>query len=937
MTVFTGNKDSESLIRIDLSPEIEATAIRIHPKKSFVQPCLRIEIIGCAAGVKRCEVDHLASCDFQRVCTDQTGLIASLGHPGKYPQRSSCTWNIITDQGSYIYLSFINFDIPSLGECDSTSVIVYNGDTENEESEIDHFCNDRRPPDTILSDYNHILVVLQSGAEDAGSGFIANYAQHRVNSTIAPGDRCQEGWSYFKGSCYVVVDNANTLSWFNAEEMCQEEGAHLVSIRDEQDMDFVHSLIINSLQDHVTPPLNIFIGLKLNQEEWSQRWTDGRPMSYTDWHTPIDDEGWTERQPDGGILELCVRIVMRNFHSTNHWHDIPCVSRNEAGQYICMKQLTDVISNRAFGNLSREGSCPDNLIKCTNGECRHRTLACDTRSVCLPEEECEAKEAMTYLSTILQGQCRQQEYQCARSGECISVSFLCDFKKHCADGSDEEECDYPSCTGDEFQCANGQCISASSRCDLIVDCLSGSDEDMCTDSSVGFQCYDGRWLPAHAQCDGQRDCAGKNWEDETAECGIYQFNFTCGAGLMTCNNGACVEETQRCLYGKDKYGFPLGCRDATHLQDCDIYCPSGTLRCPGSYCIPIENRCDDVIDCPNGEDEAGCDDILCPGYYRCQGYRKCLELSQLCDDVKQCPDGDDELFCDVSCPPGCSCSGLTLICIGTTWNQDAAKLIPDSMRQITLVGVAAMDTVSGDEEQTIGSRLFLELSSMKFLITLNISENFIAQIDKDTFDGTINLRILYLAHNLVSSITNGTFIHLSRLRYLDLSANPLTYIEPGAFLNLNSLNYLNMQDTKLRDTTENTFSPLVALSIFYSDNYLYCCLIKNLESITECLPEPDQFSSCADLMRNDVLRVFMWILGTSALFGNTFVFYERVRSSGQSRLRDIARVQNFMVGNLAVADGIMGIYMLIIASADVNYRDRYAYHAEEWQKALFVR
>ncbi len=37
---------------------------------------------------------------------------------------------------------------------------------------------------------------------------------------------------------------------------------------------------------------------------------------------------------------------------------------------------------------------------------------------------------------------------------------------------------------------------------------------------------------------------------------------------MKCKNGACLEETQRCLYGKDKYGFPIGCRDATHLQDC---------------------------------------------------------------------------------------------------------------------------------------------------------------------------------------------------------------------------------------------------------------------------------------------------------------------------------------------------------------------------------
>ena len=48
--------------------------------------------------------------------------------------------------------------------------------------------------------------------------------------------------------------------------------------------------------------------------------------------------------------------------------------------------------------------------------------------------------AGAYLSAILQGQCQSWEYQCKRSGECVPISFLCDFKRHCEDGSDEEEC-----------------------------------------------------------------------------------------------------------------------------------------------------------------------------------------------------------------------------------------------------------------------------------------------------------------------------------------------------------------------------------------------------------------------------------------------------------------------------------------------------------------
>ena len=35
-------------------------------------------------------------------------------------------------------------------------------------------------------------------------------------------------------------------------------------------------------------------------------------------------------------------------------------------------------------------------------------------------------------------------------------------------------------------------------------------------------------------------------------------------------------------------------------------CVDGTLKCPGSYCIDIEHICNNVMDCPNGEDEHGC-------------------------------------------------------------------------------------------------------------------------------------------------------------------------------------------------------------------------------------------------------------------------------------------------------------------------------------------
>ena len=72
---------------------------------------------------------------------------------------------------------------------------------------------------------------------------------------------------------------------------------------------------------------------------------------------------------------------------------------------------------------------------------------------------------------------------------------------------------------------------------------------------------------------------------------------------------------------------------------------SDTLKCPGAYCIGVQHRCDGTMDCPNGEDEANCNDYTCPGYYRCRGQLFCIPLDKVCDGLKQCPQGDDEMFC----------------------------------------------------------------------------------------------------------------------------------------------------------------------------------------------------------------------------------------------------------------------------------------------------
>ena len=80
-----------------------------------------------------------------------------------------------------------------------------------------------------------------------------------------------------------------------------------------------------------------------------------------------------------------------------------------------------------------------------------------------------------------------------------------------------------------------------------------------------------------------------------------------------------------------------------------------------------------------------------------------------------------------------------------------------------------------------------------------------------------------------------------------------------------------------------------------------------------------------------------WIFGVSAFIGNGFVIGWRICPHPGRKQRSANRAQSILVTNLAIADGLMGVYMLIIASADVYYRDQYAYFAEAWQTSLICK
>ena len=81
-------------------------------------------------------------------------------------------------------------------------------------------------------------------------------------------------------------------------------------------------------------------------------------------------------------------------------------------------------------------------------------------------------------------------------------------------------------------------------------------------------------------------------------------------------------------------------------------------------------------------------------------------------------------------------------------------------------------------------------------------------------------------------------------------------------------------------------------------------------------------------MKNRGVQVCVWILGLTALLGNLFVILIRVV------VKEDNKVHSFLLTNLGMSDLLMGIYLLIIASKNVQWQGEYFLHDFKWRSGV---
>ena len=540
------------------------------------------------------------------------------------------------------------------------------------------------------------------------------------------------------------------------------------------------------------------------------------------------------------------------------------------------------------------------LTKCPDDEVVHMFLSCFPHNVCGEDDVSACNLHHTDGATTT------PSFTCEDGVTQVSYTLLCDFRHDCPDFTDEIFCRHPHC--DAFACSNGQCVSLNRQCDMVKDCTDSSDEQQCE---------------------------------------VYRSSRQGPPGDIPSPVLIDFEPTLRYL-------------SAVAMNSSEP-CPDTHYRCPGEFndCLPVYTRCNGWYDCVGHEDEEGCDNITCPGYYRCFTSDICVHADHLCDGWPHCPKHDDEWLCNVTCPSGCICHGLAFLCSSHSslhhypqiryLNAQDSKITPShfamnsylvylNLANCSLINLPAIFfsnlkflDLSRNFIEVVNISIFAGLENLQ---TVSFSKNPLSHIhgDRDSSVQQTTLKKIDLSYTKLKVFTSKTFSNFFNLQILNLSYTDIHTILPDGFRFTPLLTHLYMKESPVKTFPEDLYRDFIHIHYISAQTFKLCCkdLLPDNSKEIVCHANRNELSSCKDLLQNEMYRACLWIISVLSVLGNAFCFVVRVCL--QTKVTQSGF--HLFVTNLSISDLLMGIYIAIVGTADEVFRGKYAHYDVLWTSSL---
>ena len=582
--------------------------------------------------------------------------------------------------------------------------------------------------------------------------------------------------------------------------------------------------------------------------------------------------------------------------------------------------------------------CGPNMKKCHDGTCAILSNLCVSDFTCFPslctcrKDQVNINDPM-YCRTKCNSpacSCQPLMFQCSVGG-CVPYSFVCDGQPQCDDSSDEFCTNestlvkkqiqpklsvkkvYSFVIGSEkcmgFRCLDASCIHHRSVDDLIPDCIEAEDEQHGLNikhKGAIYECTDKQeihCMPDHSKC----------------------FNIH-----------------KMCFYDLDEFGHVAYCRSGSHLFMCTWIECTNSFKCPHSYCIPIRMVCNGYKDCIDGEDEDGCENNVCLGYLKCSGTEICIHPFEVCDGVQHCPKADDEAMCDVKeCPVGCQCGGYSAICrdenlryIPTIQTENMKylslqyryMLTPDFSNLTFLSELIILDLAhAGIRDICLAFQTYLRFYDT--LVVLYLQYNDIMVISSECFKHLNALAVLHLQGNHLSLISDSAFSGLF-LNFLMLGRIALSNISEEAFFGVHGLGWVDMAQVQLDYASNGLLRALSQVHTISTQDDRLCCVVDN----AHCFHDVIFTSPCLRMLSHASISPLLALIGVGivlinilSIWPNHSVFFKN-------------RPVQYMLNYILISGGVLcGLYVIVIATADIYYEERYVINAIYWESSFICR
>ena len=249
--------------------------------------------------------------------------------------------------------------------------------------------------------------------------------------------------------------------------------------------------------------------------------------------------------------------------------------------------------------------------------------------------------------------------------------------------------------------------------------------------------------------------------------------------------------------------------------------------------------------------------------------------------------------------------------------------------------------------------LFQNLESLRILL---LSGNNLTKLDAHIFKSLPNLERLHIGTNQLHNISNDFFANMSKLKLLKINVNKLTDLDANIFTNLVNLNHLNIGSNLLHtipDLRKSTglshfivsHNPITTVNreflssltnetnVLVSQHEICECYVPKVAERCKASEERSPYLTCTRLLSDRILVVAMWLIGLNAFVGNLFVLIWKQ----QKHKSHVNWVQSMLLSNLAMSDFLMGVYMIMIASADIYFGESFPLRAEQWRSGITCR